>query len=181
MTSPRGYRQLNGVREYHKGIDMVGLDDSSVYAIADGTVYTLCEKDGFGNYVRQVLADGRRIYYGHLQSFSVENGSVVRKGQKLGVMGHTGKAYGDHTHLELRPAGYTNESEDISAFTGIPNAFGNYTYYQKSTDPTVLAMISDGVTSEENAEHWTKVLNGQLLAVPEYLRTILDRYHEKSK
>lgn len=189
VTSPHGYRLLNGTREYHKGIDLVGLDDTTVYAIADGTVYTRYEKDGFGRYVRQHLSDGRRIYYGHLKSFSVPNGTVVRKGQALGVMGSTGKAYGAHTHLEIRPAGYTSESDDIAAFTGIPNTIGTYTYTEsdsaskteKSTDETVQNMIADGVTSVENATHWTKVLAGELPAVPAYLRAILDRYHEKSK
>ena len=32
-------------------------------------------KNGFGNYVRQHMADGRRVYYAHLSSFCVSGGS----------------------------------------------------------------------------------------------------------
>ena len=126
VTSPRGYRILFGKKEYHKGLDLVGTDDKNVYAVADGTVNTLFEKNGFGNYVRQTLADGRRIYYGHLASFAVKSGEKVKKGQLLGVMGATGRVTGAHTHLELRPSGSSSESLDISAFTGIPNTVGTY-------------------------------------------------------
>ena len=65
VTSPRGSRLLWGERQYHGGLDLVGVDDTTVYAIADGVVdATPYEANGFGYYVRQKLADGRRIYYG---------------------------------------------------------------------------------------------------------------------
>ena len=40
LTSPRGDRVLNGVKGYHHGIDLVGLDDTTVYSIVDGKVRT---------------------------------------------------------------------------------------------------------------------------------------------
>ena len=128
LTSPRGYRILNGEYEYHKGIDLVGIDSNEVKAIADGTVYTLYEENGFGYYVRQHLSDGRRIYYGHLSTFKVQNVTKVNKGDVLGIMGASGKVTGTHTHLELRPEGYGSESIDICDFTGIPNKVGVYEY-----------------------------------------------------
>ena len=182
VTSPRGERTIGGVKEYHKGIDLVGKDDTAVYAIADGTVYTLFEKNGFGKYVRELLPDGRRIYYGHLASFAVENGVRVARGDKLGTMGSTGRAFGAHTHLEIRPAGYSSESEDISEFTDIPNRIGNYAAPEPSSDDyTVQAMIDDGVTTPENAVQWERVLSGAIPAVPDFLRTVFSRYHQKIK
>lgn len=119
-----------GKREYHGGIDLVALGaDKSVYAIADGTIdATPYEANGFGYYVRQLLPDGRRIYYGHLASGSivVKAKQKVKKGQKLGVMGATGKVTGAHTHLELRPKGTAKTSLDIAAYMGIPNKVGTY-------------------------------------------------------
>ena len=35
VTSPRGYRVLGGKEEYHGGLDLVGIDDKTVDAIAD--------------------------------------------------------------------------------------------------------------------------------------------------
>lgn len=130
VTSPRGNRTLKGKKEYHGGIDLVALGtDKTVYAIADGTVdATPYEANGFGYYVRQILADGQRIYYGHLKagSISVKAGQKIKKGDKLGIMGATGNVTGAHTHLELRPKGTTKTSLDISEFTGIPNKTGTY-------------------------------------------------------
>lgn len=133
VTSPRDWRTLNGVRDYHKGIDLVGEDSHVVYAICDGYCTTRTEYnqygkvDGFGNYVTQTIADGRRIFYAHLASFSIMDNQYVKAGTPIGIMGETGNVTGAHTHLELRPAGTTSESLDINAFTGIPNVVGNYT------------------------------------------------------
>lgn len=130
VTSPRGNRILNGKNEYHKGIDIVALGaDKTVYAIADGIVdATPFEKNGFGYYVRQILHDGRRIYYAHLKqgSVAVKPKQKIKKGDKLGTMGATGYVTGAHTHLELRPKGTTSDSLDICEFTDIPNKVGTY-------------------------------------------------------
>lgn len=129
LTSPRGYRTLGGKREYHGGLDLVALDDTNIYAIADGVVdATPYEKNGFGYYVRQILPDGRRIYYGHMKkgSIAVKPGQIIKMGDLLGVMGSTGSSTGAHTHLEIRIPGTAKESLDISEFTGIPNVIGMY-------------------------------------------------------
>ena len=130
LTSPRGYRTLNGKREYHGGLDLVALDeDKLVYAVAEGKVDAIpYEADGFGYYVRQLLPDGRRIYYGHMAkgSICVKAGQTIKVGEKLGVMGSSGSSTGAHTHIELRVKGTSRQSLDICEFTGIPNKVGTY-------------------------------------------------------
>ncbi len=131
VTSPRGYRTLGARKEYHGGMDLVAVGaDKSVYAIADGKVdATPFEANGFGYYVRQLLPDGRRIYYGHMLkgSICVKAGQSIKKGDRLGVMGNTGSSTGAHTHIELRVKGTSKESLDISEFCSIPNKIGIYT------------------------------------------------------
>lgn len=138
VTSPRGYRTLDGVRQYHGGLDLVALGtDKGVYAIADGKVdATPFEANGFGYYVRQLLPDGRRIYYGHMAkgSICVKAGQAIKKGDKLGVMGNTGSSTGAHTHIEIRIAGTSKTSLDISEFTGIPNAQGTYEMDERTAE-----------------------------------------------
>lgn len=134
VTSPRGYRNLGGT-EYHGGLDLVALEDKTIYAIADGTVdATPYEANGFGYYVRQLLPDGRRIYYGHMAegSICVKPGQTIKRGDKLGTMGSTGRSTGAHTHIELRPEGASYDSLDIAAFTGIPNKIGEYEYKEQT-------------------------------------------------
>lgn len=151
VTSPRGSRILNGVSAYHKGLDLVGISDITVYAIADGVISaTPYEPSGFGYYVRQQLPDGRRIYYGHLKenSIVVTPGQQVKKGDKLGIMGSTGYSTGAHTHLEIRPAGTSSESLDISAFTGIPNQKGSY-YYEEVLIPQTEEKEGEEIMTQE--------------------------------
>ena len=125
VTSIRGYRTIGGAKEYHGGLDLVALDDKNVYAIADGTVDAApYEPNGFGYYVRQLLPDGRRIYYGHMAkgSVAVKKGDRIKKGDKLGTMGSTGRSTGAHTHLEIRPKGTSKTSLDISEFRVFPTS-----------------------------------------------------------
>jgi len=146
LTSPRGDRVLNGVKGYHKGIDLVGVDDITVYSIADGTIdATPYEANGFGYYVRMLLPDGRRIYYGHLKqgSICVKAGQTVKQGDKLGVMGNTGHSFGAHTHLEIRPKGTSKDSLDICDYTGIPNVKGTYTYTEAKATQKRLESAND--------------------------------------
>jgi len=51
---------------------------------------------------------------------------------------------------------------------------------QFSYDNTVNNMILDGIISgNENMQHWEKALAGKHEFKPEYVRTILDKYHNK--
>lgn len=103
----------------HKGIDLVGLGkDLSVYA-SDGGEVTVAkgscapgsghypnndaECGGWGNYV-QITHKGQpyeKTQYGHLDEVTVKEGDKVEKGQKIGVMGHTGSSTAPHLHFEV--------------------------------------------------------------------------------
>ena len=151
LTSPRGDRVLNGVKGYHHGIDLVGIDDTTVYSIADGKVRTGSDNSA-GNYVCVTIPDGRRIYYFHLKSFKVKTGDSVTKGQAVGIMGNTGHSFGAHTHLELRVKGTAYKSLDINDFTGIPNKVGVYTYTEEKAMKKRFTDISGSIAENEIEE-----------------------------
>jgi murein DD-endopeptidase MepM/ murein hydrolase activator NlpD len=133
ITSPYGNRILNGKPEFHKGVDLVGLDDKTVYAPCDGVigastiVMSKANKTWeWGNYVRLDTADGKySAFMCHLASRAVAKGQKVTKGQKLGVMGNTGYSFGAHTHFEVRKKGTTTTVNPSDVF-GIPNKVGTY-------------------------------------------------------
>ena len=114
ITSPRGERVLNGRKEFHKGIDMVGMDDITVYSVCEGVATTGFEANGAGNYIVVTMSDGRRVLYMHLAKFLVTNGKKVKKGEPIGIMGNTGNSYGAHTHIELRKSGETIGNGDTT-------------------------------------------------------------------
>lgn len=182
VTCERGDRTLFGQKEYHKGIDLVGREDTTVYAVAKGQVFVLYEKNGFGKYIRQLLPDGRRIYYAHLDDYCVENASCVDVGTPLGKMGATGKVTGPHLHLELRPSGFSGESLDICEFCGIPNKKGIFCAEPEqkfSYDDLVDDLIKCGIVTQENMVSWELMLSGRAALNTAYVRTLLERCCEK--
>ncbi|MBD2847992.1 M23 family metallopeptidase [Paenibacillus sp. IB182496] len=83
----------------HKGIDLVG--NSSILASDNGVVEFAGRKNGYGNAVIIDHNNGYKTLYGHMSSLSVEQGEIVEKGDKLGVMGTTGNSTGIHLHFEI--------------------------------------------------------------------------------
>ena len=99
----------------HKGVD-IGYrtieSDNNILAHSDGTVtwiQTGQKKDlkatgnkSYGNAIKIKHANGMYTLYAHLKTVKVKKGDKVKKGQIIGVMGETGKAYGRHLHFEVR-------------------------------------------------------------------------------
>ena len=133
LTSPYGDRILNGKSEFHAGVDLVGVDDTTVYAPCDAVVIVsqmVTDKKNrtweWGNYVCLASLDGMyHIYICHLAERSVMQGQKVKKGDKIGVMGNTGYSFGAHTHFEVRRAGTTSKI-NAAQYIGIPNREGVY-------------------------------------------------------
>ena len=133
VTSPYGNRTLNGKKEFHGGIDIVGDDNEDILCPVDGVVRSstiINDKSDltwtWGNYVRVDDKDGNRLFFCHMASRAVKVGQRVTVGDKLGVMGNTGYSFGVHTHFEVRkPDGKT--TIDPAEYLGIPNERGTYT------------------------------------------------------
>ncbi|NLS84136.1 MAG: peptidoglycan DD-metalloendopeptidase family protein [Ruminococcaceae bacterium] len=143
ITSPYGYRTLNGARVWHNGFDFVGDEDKRVRAIIGGVVKssTIISKSTgnitwqWGNYVKVLGADGNYWYYCHMASRAVKVGDTVKAGDVLGVMGNTGYSFGAHTHVEVRNA--ANVTLNIAIVLGITNG----------TQILVQAATSDGTVT----------------------------------
>ena len=121
-------------RPNHNGLDLVGIDDTTVYAPCDGVIgaSTIIAPEldtgrtwEWGNYVQLDVADGYSIYMCHMASRAVSKGQKVKKGEKLGIMGNTGNSQGAHTHFEVRKTS-TNKAINPCDYSGIPNKEGVY-------------------------------------------------------
>lgn len=85
----------------HAGIDISGVRDRTIKAADNGKVTEAGYHKGYGNYVMIDHDNGLKTLYAHLSSISVKKGDVVRKGEKIGVMGNTGRSTGVHLHFEV--------------------------------------------------------------------------------
>ena len=132
VTSPYGYRAGpfgdGSVKEWHGGLDLVGIDSKDVVSVTDGRVLVSQRvSEGrtaeWGEYVA-ILADGAKeiLYYCHLAERRVSAGDSVTAGQVIGREGATGKVTGAHLHFEVRDS--ANCQQDAAAFLGIENKVG---------------------------------------------------------
>lgn len=104
-SSPFGVkRSYNGgpVDSYHKGLDFAAKMGSPVLAPADAKVLLAAyEKDGFVVHGNTVILDhgqGLTSIYMHLSKIDVKNGQLIKQGEKIGEVGHTGISTGPHLH-----------------------------------------------------------------------------------
>lgn len=104
VTSPFGLRRvINGVpRSPHGGVDFKAPLGAEVVAPNHGKV--VLRDDFFFSGKSIVLDHGGGLYtmYFHLDDFRVEEGSLVRKGDLLGLVGKTGRVTGPHLHWGVR-------------------------------------------------------------------------------
>lgn len=131
VTSPFGNRVLNGATGFHKGIDVVGITDKHVCAVASGWVgqsTIIHDKNNrtweWGNYVRIDGDDGKYYYYCHLSKRLVSVGQRVNAGDHIGIEGNTGYSFGSHCHFEVREP--NGNSINPAPFLNINNCVGTY-------------------------------------------------------
>ena len=100
LTSSFGYRTspFTGNREFHKGIDVAGRLGTPVVAPANGKVRFTGHRRALGNTVVLKHGYGIETSYGHLQEILVKPGQKVKRGEKIALMGTTGRSTGPHLH-----------------------------------------------------------------------------------
>lgn len=91
-------RILNGEpRQPHYGVDIAAATGTPVVAVADGEI-TLAETDLYYTGGTIILDHGAGVSstYLHLSRVLVQSGQQVRRGQKIGEVGATGRVTGPH-------------------------------------------------------------------------------------
>ncbi|RST73697.1 LysM peptidoglycan-binding domain-containing protein [Siminovitchia acidinfaciens] len=96
----------------HKGMDIAGLAQSSIYAVAEGNVIKSYYSDTYGHVVFLEHPDGFETVYAHLDKRLVSKGMKVLKGQEIGKMGNTGDSFGTHLHFEVHDGQWTVSKEN---------------------------------------------------------------------
>jgi len=107
-------------RRHHDGIDVPAPRGTPVIAADKGVVvYSDNGIRGYGNMI--VLAHGDDVFtvYAHNQKNFVSKGDKISKGEKIALVGNTGRSTGPHLHFEIRvknkvrnPAQYLSKLQD---------------------------------------------------------------------
>lgn len=95
-------RILNGQqRQPHSGMDIAAASGTPVKAVAPGRVIYTGNLFFSGNVVYIDHGGGLISMYAHLSRMSVRQGERVNQGDKLGLVGKTGRATGPHLHWSV--------------------------------------------------------------------------------
>ncbi len=101
-------------RRMHKGTDFGGRKGTAVLATGPGTVlFAGRGRNGVGICVVLRHADGWVSRYFHLSGVDVKSGQAVRRGQKIGRIGSTGRSTGPHLHFQLERHGHHKNPEHV--------------------------------------------------------------------
>lgn len=90
----------------HSGVDYTVPEGSRVFATADGRVKdVLRNNSSSGLSIIISHGDNYETHYNHLSKANVRRGSVVKRGDIIGLTGNTGLSLSPHLHYEIRHKG----------------------------------------------------------------------------
>ncbi len=92
---------ITGKVEFHEGVDYAGRAGSPIVSVASGIVTWSGVRYGYGNMVEINHGNGYLTRYAHNQKNLVVVGQKIDKGQKIALMGASGRATGSHVHFEV--------------------------------------------------------------------------------
>ena len=111
ITSQFGHRvdPITGEVSSHTGTDIACAEGTPILATADGVVTVANSLDSWGGsygyYIQIDHGGGLQTLYAHCSSICVTTDQQVQAGQVIGYVGHTGRATGNHLHLEVHVNG----------------------------------------------------------------------------
>lgn len=88
----------------HRGYDISGPEGTKIMAPCDGRVVDFTNYGDFGPHAVCIDYDGKGNWFvllAHCSKSYVSIGQWVTMGQAIAEVGHEGKAYGDHVHIQV--------------------------------------------------------------------------------
>ena len=104
VSSEYGYRihPILGTNKFHNGVDLAAPGGSDILAAYGGVVVGAAYNDSMGNYVMIDHGGGLYTIYMHASKLLVSNGQSVSRGQRIALVGTTGRSTGNHLHFSVR-------------------------------------------------------------------------------
>ncbi len=105
INSAFGLRRLAGEARarQHKGVDIAAPQGTSVFVACEGEVIrTGYDAGGYGRFIEVRHPNGMSTLYAHLSRIDVARGDRLGSGERIGLVGSTGRSTGPHLHFEVR-------------------------------------------------------------------------------
>jgi len=102
---------FSGKKRFHKGYDIANHVGTPIFAPADGVVTYAGPRGSMGVMVSLDHGYGMLTRYGHLSKTLIKKGAHVKRGDKIALMGNTGRSTGPHLHYEVHLNGMPVDPE----------------------------------------------------------------------
>jgi len=99
----------------HEGIDFNAPVGTPILATASGTVVRALHDPQYGKMVDIDHGNGYMTRYAHAETLYVEEGQVVKRGERIAAVGSTGRSTGPHLHYEVHRGGPLNPDRFLAA------------------------------------------------------------------
>ena len=90
---------------FHNGVDLAAPGGSDILAAYDGEVVSASYTAAMGNYIMIDHGGGLYTIYMHASKLLVSEGQEVKRGDKIALVGSTGRSTGNHLHFTVRKNG----------------------------------------------------------------------------
>lgn len=98
---------FTGQPAFHEGLDISTPRLEPVLATADGVIVRSGWAGEYGKAIAIAHGDRYETLYGHLEQTLVAEGQRVRRGDRVGLVGSTGRSTAPHLHYEVHVDGRT--------------------------------------------------------------------------
>jgi murein DD-endopeptidase MepM/ murein hydrolase activator NlpD len=107
ISSSYGWRRdpIRGRRDFHTGLDIRAPRGRPIVAASAGKVVHSGWMGGYGRTIVISHPGNVTTLYGHCSSLLVKAGTTVKRGQRIALVGSTGRSTGNHLHFEVRSGG----------------------------------------------------------------------------
>ncbi len=107
LNSSFGYRKdpMNGKVRFHYGQDITVNTGETVLAPADGIIKEARYNGGYGKVIKIDHGYGYTTLFAHLSKIMVKRGQKIKRGEKIGFSGNTGRSTAPHLHYEVHRDG----------------------------------------------------------------------------
>lgn len=125
ITSGYGPRNITNGSKYHMGIDIGAPQGVPIRAAKSGWIVPKANTGVRGLWAVIDHQDGTYTDYQHMYSITSSSQRMVKQGEIIGTVGHTGGNYGNHLHFEIRtgPRNMANAYDSLTHHNPL-----NYTY-----------------------------------------------------
>ncbi|MDR3253960.1 MAG: LysM peptidoglycan-binding domain-containing M23 family metallopeptidase [Synergistaceae bacterium] len=107
ISSPFGRRRdpVRGGRDFHTGLDIRAPRGRQIVAAAAGKIVHSGWMGGYGRTIVISHSGNTTTLYGHCSKLLVPVGKTVKRGDRIALVGSTGRSTGNHLHFEVRKGG----------------------------------------------------------------------------